>query len=96
MKISAATIIIGLVMLLGATLSNATPSFRRSLAADETKFQQQNDWHALLADERTRALAYIIEAADLIDAGYDDDDDEELLAAGGRRRALATGGRRRR
>ncbi|KAL7683641.1 hypothetical protein Plhal304r1_c040g0118111 [Plasmopara halstedii] len=73
----------------------------RALAAENHDATASGDWNALLADRETRALAYILEAADIIDEedNYeeeeDDYEDEDLLASGGRRRALADGGRRR-
>lgn len=110
MKFISAATICGLAILHVAPPSSAAPILRRSLeaneqqqiaqsekrflAADGTDAMANSDWTSLLADRETRALAYMLEAADLIDEDYDEDD-EELLASGGRRRALANGGRRR-
>lgn len=71
----------------------------RALAEDGLKQTASDGWNALFGDKKLRALAYRLEAADMIsdnlDDILDDDDDDEFLAAGGRRRALASGGRRR-
>ncbi|CEG35748.1 RxLR-like protein [Plasmopara halstedii] len=72
-----------------------TQNEERVLADDGLKETASNGWNALFGGKKLRALAYRLEAADMIDNGYVDED-EELLASGGRRRALAFGGRRRR